>query len=133
MMTVVSKNVALLILVHSFKTKKNCQINSAFNLLRFVHNFTRYCVFFTGKQLFVIFYEYLNKKNWCWLVTFQHMSRFLTIAPYIVDWHSWLLLISMYAILQHFWSHTLYHVWVLSSVLKFVITDSFCSVFLSYF
>ena len=54
MMSVVTQNAALLILVHSFK-KKICQINSAFNLLRFVHNFTRYCVFFTGKQLSVIF------------------------------------------------------------------------------
>ena len=39
MMTVVTQNVALLILIHSFKMKI-CQINSTFNLLRFVHNFT---------------------------------------------------------------------------------------------
>ena len=42
MMTVVTQNVALFILVHSFKMNI-CQINrgaSAFNLLRFVHIFS---------------------------------------------------------------------------------------------
>ena len=39
MMTVVTQNIALLILVHSFEMLI-CQIYSAFNLLRFVYNFT---------------------------------------------------------------------------------------------
>ena len=68
MMTVVTQNVALMIFVHSFKLQI-CQINSAFNLIRFVHIFTAVLCF--------LYWQI----NILWLVTFQHISRILNIVP----------------------------------------------------
>ena len=55
MLTVVSENVALFVLVNSYKMKI-CQVNRALILIRLIHNFTTIFCFFTGKKYIYTLY-----------------------------------------------------------------------------
>ena len=53
MLTVVSENVALFVLVNSYKMKI-CQVNRAFILIRLIHNFTTiFCFLYWQKNIYI--------------------------------------------------------------------------------